>query len=253
MVEETGKLRWTGTECKVSKYLWHIGNRRIFLYLKCNIFTKLSDNYNCLPCLNHSFNSSIVFSTDHFKCNKRYKINIYYLQHNIIKTHLVDDCSQSDLSSLIANLPTQSRYIYPYKLPSYSSLYYDMKLTCHFNQSIEIIYRCDLSNKQWIYVYGNSNHFQACYLPCDLSERLELLNKYFTKDEQSKIRTKYIAKSKSVRFRCFHTTENRWKSINYKCGTKSLTKYQWFRLHSCFQPIITTTTTEFPRKFNWDF
>ena len=124
-----------------------------------------------------------------------------------------------------------------------------MKLTCYFNHSIQIIYRCDLSSKQWMYVYGNTNHFQRCHPPCANSERIELLNKYFSQYEQSKIHAKYIEKRKSVRFRCFNTHENRWKSISYKCGTMTLTKYQWFKLHSCFQPIVTTTTTELPRKF----
>jgi hypothetical protein len=123
-----------------------------------------------------------------------------------------------------------------------------MKLACYFNHALQVTYRCDLSTKQWIYVYGNSNRFDTCEPPCSNKERNEFLNKYFTQYEQTKIRSIYIQKKKVLRVRCFNTNENRWKSINYQCGTMTITKYQWFKLHSCFQSSITTTTTALPRK-----
>ena len=58
-----------------------------------------------------------------------------------------------------------------------------------------------------------------------------------------KIRT-IILRKKEFRtfYDVFNINENRWKSINYQCGKMTLTKYQWFKLHSCFQMTITTTT-----------
>jgi hypothetical protein len=125
-----------------------------------------------------------------------------------------------------------------------------MKLTCSFNNSTQVIYRCNLLTKQWIYVYGNTNDFHTCYPLCSNNERNDLLNKYFSLSEQAEIRVHYIQKIKSLRLRCFNPYEKRWKSINYKCGTMTISKYQWFRLHSCFQSFITPTisSTTFPSK-----
>jgi hypothetical protein len=155
---------------------------------------------------------------------------------------LDNDCSSSELESLISRLPTQSRYIHRQNLTSYSSVYYDMKLTCYFNPLIQITYRCELLSKQWIYVHGNTNRFRTCYPSCSDTERKEVLNKYFTSNEQTQIRTKYLRTSKILRLRCFNTNENRWRSINYKCGTMTITTDQWFRLYSCFQTTRSTTT-----------
>lgn len=134
-----------------------------------------------------------------------------------------------------------------------------MRLRCYFNDLIQITYRCDLLTKQWIYVYGNSNSFQRCYPLCSNNERNDLLNKFFTLSEQTKIQTVYLQKRKALRLRCFNPYDRQWKSINYKCGTMTITKYQWFKLHSCFQstimtqtpppPTTTTTTTVLRRKF----
>ena len=150
-----------------------------------------------------------------------------------------NDCSQSELLSLIGRLPTKSRYVYQQKFTHYlPSFYYDIKLTCYFNYSIQITYRCNLPNKRWIYVNGFINRFRQCYPPCNNSERNKLLNKYFTRYQQTKIRTKYIRRIELLRLSCFNKNENRWKAILYKCGTITITKHQWFRLHSCFQSTI---------------
>jgi hypothetical protein len=122
-----------------------------------------------------------------------------------------------------------------------------MRVACYFNNSIEVIYRCDLSTNKWNYIHGSTERFRTCSPPCDNNERNNLLDKYFTQSQQTKIRTIYIRKKKLLRLRCFNTNENLWKSINYQCGKMSITKYQWFKLHSCFQPTITTTTV-LPRK-----
>ncbi|UJR33001.1 hypothetical protein I4U23_020461 [Adineta vaga] len=153
----------------------------------------------------------------------------------------IADCSQMELSILIANLPTESRYIQTQRLPSYSSLYYNIKLTCNFNQSIQIIYRCDLINKRWMYIYGNTNQFQKCSQPCNSRERMELLNKYFTQHEQNKIQTIYLRRRNQLRLRCFNKKENQWKTIFYTCETMSITTYEWFDIHSCFQSFVSTT------------
>ncbi|CAF3757932.1 unnamed protein product [Rotaria socialis] len=153
-----------------------------------------------------------------------------------------NDCSQSELTSIINNLPTQNRNIYSQRLKSYSSSYYDTRFRCYFNDSIQITYRCDLSNKQWIYVHGFTSSFNKCHSPCNNDERNALLNKYFTTNEQSKIRAKYIERTKSLRLSCLNIIENRWKSIRYRCGTMTITTAQWFKLHSCFQSTAVNTT-----------
>jgi len=122
-----------------------------------------------------------------------------------------------------------------------------MKLTCYSNNSIQVIYRCDLLTKKWIYVHGNTNHFRTCYALCNNKERNDLLNKYFTKSEQTRICINYNRKNKSFRLRCFNQNENQWKSITYQCGTLTITKDQWFSLHSCFSSDMITTTL--PSKF----
>jgi hypothetical protein len=122
-----------------------------------------------------------------------------------------------------------------------------MRLTCYSNKLIQVTYRCDLSTKKWIYVYGNTNNFRTCYSFCNNKERNDLLNKYFIKSEQTKICINYNKKRKSLRLKCFNQNENQWKSINYQCGTMTITKDQWYSLNSCFSsPTITTT---FPSKF----
>ena len=147
-----------------------------------------------------------------------------------------NDCPQSALSAFISRLPVESRHIYQQKLPSYSSLYYDVKLACYFNHTIQMTYRCNLSSKRWIYVYGITNRFRQCYPSCTNHERDALLNKYFTRDQQRQIRTRYVRQDKSLRLKCFNQNENRWKVIKYKCNSMTITKYQWFKLHSCFEP-----------------
>ncbi|CAF1375263.1 unnamed protein product [Adineta steineri] len=163
------------------------------------------------------------------------------------------DCSQMELSLLISQLPTQFRYVQPTKLSSYSPYFYNVRLSCYFNQSIEMTYRCDLPTKRWIYINGSIDSFRNCYPPCNNTERYNLLNKYFTTYEQSQIRTRYIEKYKSLLIQCLSVIDRQWKSINYKCGTMSITVFQWYKIHSCFQPIITTTppppttvATQFP-------
>ncbi|CAF2853038.1 unnamed protein product [Rotaria sp. Silwood2] len=151
-----------------------------------------------------------------------------------------NDCSQSELSSIILRLPTESRNIYSQKLVSYSSSSYDMRLTCYFNHSIQITYRCNLLNKQWIYVHGNINRFQKCYQTCSNNERHELLNKYFTQYQQAKIRTIYIPERNSLRVSCLNRAIKRRIAIRYKCGTMTITTRQWYRLYSCFQSTIET-------------
>ncbi|CAF2061075.1 unnamed protein product [Rotaria magnacalcarata] len=153
-----------------------------------------------------------------------------------------NDCSQSELTSIINNLPTQNSNIYSQTLKSYSSSYYDTRLTCYSNDSIQITYRCDLSRKQWIYVYGITNSFEKCYSPCTDDERNALLNKYFAANEQSKISVKYIQRNKSLLLSCLNIIENRWKSIRYRCGTMAITTAQWFKLHSCFQSTAVNAT-----------
>ncbi len=82
---------------------------------------------------------------------------------------------------------------------------------------------------------------------CNEKERYDLLNKYFSQYEQQQIRANYIQRKNLLRLRCYNRKENCWKSINYKCGTMTITKSQWYKLHSCFQSISTTTL---PSKFN---
>ncbi|CAF0912575.1 unnamed protein product [Adineta ricciae] len=160
----------------------------------------------------------------------------------VVTTSLqIADCSQAELSILVANLPAESRYVIPQRLPSYSSLYYNIKLTCQFNNSIQIIYRCDLLNKRWLYIYGNTNHFRMCSRPCNNTERMELLNKYFTRHEQSKIQTIYLRRRNQLRLRCLSNHENQWKTVFYSCGTMAITPQQWYELHSCFQAFVPVT------------
>ena len=153
----------------------------------------------------------------------------------------VDDCSQSHLSTLISHLPTNPRYIYSRQLISYSSSYYDIKLVCQYNNLIEITYRCDRRTRQWGYVYGNTNHFRRCSPLCNENEQNDLLNKYFTRSEQEELRVEYLERRKSLRLRCFNRHENRWRSVYYKCGTMTISKSQWYRLHSCFSSTSATT------------
>lgn len=157
----------------------------------------------------------------------------------------------TELASIIARLPAESRYISTQNSIQYSSTYYDTKLVCNFNKSIQITYRCDLSTKQWIYVYGHSKSFQKCYPPCGDDERKQLLNKYFTEYEQTKIRTRYVPERNSLRVSCLNRNERRWKSIRYKCDSMIITPKQWYHLHSCFHPFTVLTTT-LPSKFDGD-
>ena len=113
-------------------------------------------------------------------------------------------------------------------------------MTCSFNQSIQITYRCDLISQRWIYVYGHSQQFRQCYPLCSREEQHELLEKYFTHQQQSHIRTIRRRHRPYLRFRCYNGQENRWNSVVYRCGTLTLTTYQWFQLHDCSQskPIV---------------
>ena len=160
------------------------------------------------------------------------------------------DCSQLHLSELISYLPVESRYVYSQRLTSYSPLYYDVKFLCHYNNLIQVTYRCDLSTQRWIYIHGNTNSFSGCSPLCSESERRDLLSKYFSPYEQQQIRAKQIEEKNVLRLRCFDRNENRWKSINYKCGTITISKDQWFQLHSCFSRTIPTTATTPSGKFN---
>ncbi|CAF3387940.1 unnamed protein product [Rotaria sp. Silwood1] len=169
--------------------------------------------------------------------------SLLYPVQSTLSTIKENDCSKWELSLIINRLPTESRNIFSQKLTYHLSSYYDMKLTCYFNHSIQITYRCNLLTKQWIYVYGISNRFQKCYQSCSKNERNELLNKYFTQYQQTKIHTRYIQEKNSLRLSCLHKPSKRRIAIRYKCGTMTITTKQWYRLHLCFQPII---ETQFP-------
>ena len=152
---------------------------------------------------------------------------------------LATDCSQSDLSAIIDRLPTQSRYIYQRNLSlphSPVSSYYDTRLSCYYNHSIQVTYRCDLSRRHWIYVHGNTNRFRSCFSPCSDDERIALLTKYFTHEQRPRIRSNVTRNFDGFRLRCFNQRERRWKAIAYKCGTLTLSTQQWFKLNSCFEP-----------------
>ncbi len=97
-------------------------------------------------------------------------------------------------------------------------------------------------------MYGNTNNFRRCSPLCNENEQVDLLNKYFTRNEQQQIRTDYIEQMHFLRLRCFDRNENRWRSIDYKCGTMTITKSEWYQLHSCFQSTPTETET-LPSKF----
>ncbi|CAF0771361.1 unnamed protein product [Rotaria sordida] len=231
-------------KCKHPEY-----NTEIKAQYQCNIQTNQwqliykNVNFTCpdddIPSTNISIIESRPSQTTHSSTSTRPS----YPVQSTLSTIKENDCSQSELSSIIARLPTESRNIYSQKLTFYSSLYYDIKLTCYFNYSIQITYRCNLLNKQWIYVHGNTNRFQKCYLSCNNNERNELLNKYFTKYQQTKIRTRYIQENNSLRLSCLHKPSKRRIAIRYKCGTMTITTKQWYRLHSCFPP---TTETKLP-------
>lgn len=160
--------------------------------------------------------------------------HIRTLRSNAQLLILANDCASTEYSSVIARLPTQSRYITGQNLPSLSSSYYDRRFICYFNHSIQITYRCDLSEQRWIYVHGASKDFRRCYPPCSYEERNELLDKYFTYNERSQIRINRRRHQTTLRLRCFNDRENRWNAIIYSCGSLSLTKEQWFKLHACF-------------------
>lgn len=146
----------------------------------------------------------------------------------------ISDCPQTDIPHFVAQLPTQSRYVYSTKFISQPT-YYDLKLTCAFNSVIQITYRCDLHTKKWFYVYGNSRSFDQCYPTCYTDERQQVLNKYFSPIEQQRIRSRYLERKQSIVFRCYNSHNRCWKTIVYKCGTNTITKQQWFKIHSCFQ------------------
>jgi hypothetical protein len=84
---------------------------------------------------------------------------------------------------------------------------------------------------------------------CSNNERQQLLDKYFTQFEQSLIHTRFIREHKSIRLQCYNSNEQKWNTIEYKCGQMNddqgpiIAKQQWFKMHSCFEkPRITTTT-----------
>ena len=109
-------------------------------------------------------------------------------------------------------------------------------MTCRFNKSIHITYRCDRIQNRWIYVHGNSKDFYHCYPPCSEQERSLLLNKYFTKTQQSSFRiVRLINDSSAIRFRCFNNQTRRWNRVIYQCGQLSFNQSQLSRLSSCFQ------------------
>lgn len=70
---------------------------------------------------------------------------------------------------------------------------------------------------------------------------MELLNKYFTRYEQSKIQTIYLRRRNQLRLRCLSKHENQWKTVFYSCGTMEITTQQWYELHSCFQAFVPIT------------
>lgn len=165
------------------------------------------------------------------------------------------DCFPSDLIRIINDLPTRSRYIYSQRTPFSSASYYDVRLICHYNPSIQITYRCDVFTRQYIYVYGNSQNFRQCVPRCTDDERRNLLNKYFTSYQQRDIQATFTNNDNSIRFSCFDSNAYQWKSIEYQCGTMTITKDQWYQIHSCSQSSLTTTTmttttVALPSKFN---
>lgn len=154
------------------------------------------------------------------------------------------DCPQTDVSHFVAQLSTPSHYVYSTKFTSQLT-YYDLKLTCAFNSMIQITYRCDLYTKKWLFIDGDSYSFDQCYPTCFTDERIQLLNKYFSSDEQRQIRSRYLDRRQSIRFRCFNFHDKRWKSIVYKCNSHEITKEQWFKIHSCFKkhtPLLSGKT-----------
>lgn len=159
---------------------------------------------------------------------------------------LGNDCFPSDLSRIISHLPTHSRYIYSQRSPFSSASYYDVRLICHYNTLIQITYRCDLLTRQFIYVYGNSNQFRQCVPRCSDDEQRNLLRKYFSSNEQRAIHATFTERDHFIRYSCFNSNDNQWKSIDYQCGTMTITTDQWYRIHSCFQSTRRTTTTPPP-------
>lgn len=107
-------------------------------------------------------------------------------------------------------------------------------------------YRCDLLTRQYIYVYGNSNLFRQCVPRCTDDERRNLLRKYFSSNEQRDIHATFNERDHFIRFSCYNINENQWKSIDYQCGTMTITTDQWYRMYSCSQSIRRTTTTTPP-------
>ena len=144
-------------------------------------------------------------------------------------------CSESDFNALIGQLPTQSRYLSHRDSPSSASNYFDRRVTCSFNQSIHLTYRCDQNDQRWTYVYGSSRAFRRCYPPCSDEERKELFEKYFSPEERKFLRPIRRGNRPFLRLRCSNAGKNRLKAVVYRCGTLSLTSSQWFQLHSCSQ------------------